>query len=368
MRGHSLIAEILCESEQEHVLLVDQATEDGIVHIAQLRVYAVEQDLYDLLPFKGDTHIHSNCSDGKEDPPVVAAFCRRIGMDFMALTDHRKYGPSLDAIAAFAGLPLDMKLFPGEEVHPPGNPVHIVNFGASRSINELFETEEYVRGVGATRAALAQSGMATPGTDLGPFASCVWCFDKIREAGGLGIFCHPYWVCNNRLDVPEYLTDLLFEHQPFGALEVTGGYHRSEVESNALQAARYYDETARGRRIPVVGASDAHGCTTGELFGWYYTIVFSRSLELEDLISSVSLLRSVAVEALPGAPVRIVGSWRLVRYAHFLVREFFPMHDELCAAEGELMLRHVRGDTSAAAEMARLQGQTASFATRCGTI
>ena len=41
-------------------------------------------------------------------------------------------------------------------------------------------------------------------------ASSIWCFDRIREFGGLGIFCHPYWLTREHYHIPGSLTDLMF--------------------------------------------------------------------------------------------------------------------------------------------------------------
>ena len=60
----------------------------------------------------------------------------------MALTDHRQYAPSLEAEQAYARIPIDLRIYPGEEVHPPDNPVHIINFGGSFSVNDLFEDRD----------------------------------------------------------------------------------------------------------------------------------------------------------------------------------------------------------------------------------
>ena len=333
------------ETEQEYILLVEAAENDVKRPIVKARVYALDSDLYVYKPYKGDTHMHTYYSDGKESPAYLASECRRIGMDFIAITDHRQYAPSLEAIAAFADVDLALRMYPGEEVHPPDNPVHIVNFGGNFSINELFKTDTYCEEVAEIESDLKKT---YSGDNLYPLASCVWCFEKIREAGGMGVFCHPYWIACNRLDVPEHLTDLLFDSQPFDVLELIGGYERYEIESNMLQVARYHEERAKGKRIPIVGASDSHGSERGSLFGWYYTIAFSPSLELTDLIESVKDLRSVAVEGLPGEPVRAFGPFRYVQYAQYLIREVFPLHDELCVDEGRLMLAYITGDKSAA--------------------
>ena len=43
----------------------------------------------------------------------------------------------------------------------------------------------------------------------------------------------------------------------------------------------------------------------------------------------------------------------------FLLREVFPLHDELCREEGEWMEAHLRGDATAAERLAAAQGRTA---------
>ena len=336
--------------EQEYVL----SLEGPDLQKAEFRLFALEADLFARKPYKGDFHMHTHYSDGIESPAYVAASCRKIGMDFMAITDHRKYAPSLEAIAAFDGVETALRIYPGEEVHPPDNWVHILNFGGGFSVNALFKEERYRAEVEAIMAALD----LPEGVDRYPYASCVWCYEQIRAGGGLGIFCHPYWFSNKRYDVPQYLTSLLLERQPFDALELIGGYHRYEIESNTLQVARYQEERSRGKRIPIVGVSDSHGCETGALFGWYYTVAFSPSTDLPDLVQNIKDLYSVAVEALPGETARAFGPFRLVRYAQYLLREIFPAHDRLCVEEGRLLLTHTAGDPSAAPALAAIKART----------
>ena len=116
-----LEAEILLETEQEYVLAVRPSGAGEDTPVLEFRLYALNDDLFPLTPYKGDLHMHSDRSDGREHPAVVAAACRRIGMDFIAITDHRLYRPSIEAIEAFAGFATEMLMVPGEEVHPPEN-------------------------------------------------------------------------------------------------------------------------------------------------------------------------------------------------------------------------------------------------------
>lgn len=349
-------AEFLAEGE--YVLLLNADQGERSRNFTEFRLYALDDDLFNRRPFKGDMHMHSNRSDGLESPAYVAAACRRIGMDFMAVTDHAQYAPSLEAIKAFQNIPIDLQIFPGEEVHSPDHPVHIINFGGRFSVNDLFDEPIY----GAEVQQIAnQLPPIHAGINRKTYASCLWTFDKIRQANGLGILCHPYWVSLHRYDVPAALTEVLLSHQPFDALELIGGYYPHESDSNLLQVARYHEARSKGKRIPIVGVSDAHGCEREYLFGWYYTIVFSPSNKLPDLIQSIKDGYSVAVENLPNQSVRSHGPFRFVRYAQFLLHHVFPEHDELCVEEGRLMLSSLAGISQAEEKLASLQGRTPAF-------
>ncbi len=268
VRGDAVAVEFTPDREQEYVIQVTAVREGQPPRREEFPVYAVSADLFGLRPWKGDFHIHSSRSDGRESPAYVAAACRSIGLDFMALTDHRAYQPSLDAIAAYAGVELDLRLSPGEEVHPPENPVHIVNFGGSFSVNALFaDRARYDREV-AEGAARVEAPL-TP-EEKRHYASCLWTFDRIREGGGVSILCHPYWITGDAYNVSEALQDALYGARAFDALELIGGFFRHQMESNALQVARGQQaapRAARGRwwgsrtRTAATGGSCSAGIT-----------------------------------------------------------------------------------------------------------
>lgn len=344
--------------EQEHVFHVTRIVEDKQRVVGTFCVYSLEPDLFVRRPYKGDVHMHSYYSDGMESPAYVAASCRKVGFDFMALTDHHRYGPSLEAIAAYKDVAVDLAIFPGEEVHPPGCYTHIINFGGSFSVNELFREEDYQDEIDAL---IAKLGELPPGIEAHQYAPVVWSFDKIREGKGLGVLCHPHWVADRRYNVPQPMLDYLFETQPFDAFEVLGGV---PVEDNNLQAAYYNDQRVKGKQIPIVGVSDSHGCHKRDEFGHFgdiYTLVFSPTLELEDLIASIKDLYSVAVEIMPGEYPRVYGPFRLVKLTRFLLREYIPYHDRLCFAEGNDMLDYVQGMEGAAERLEACKGQVARF-------
>lgn len=122
------------EGEGEHFINVyeDPAAKPKFT----LSVYSLAEDMAGRLPFRGDLHMHTCRSDGKEGPATVAANYRAKGYDFTVISDHHRYYPSLEAIEAYGDL-TDLAIIQGEEVHLPLNNVHYVNFGGTFSINAL---------------------------------------------------------------------------------------------------------------------------------------------------------------------------------------------------------------------------------------
>lgn len=356
--------------EQEHH--VEILKDDKV--IVRLCVYSLLPDLCGRYPFRGDLHMHTCRSDGKQAPAIVAAEYRKNGYDFLAITDHRVYYASLEAMKAFKDVPTEYTLVPGEEIHLEGNDIHIVNFGGTFSVNALMpgdhhddvddgkdlrslngdcpdviSVDEYKRQVNE----LAEKLDIPEGIEKFTYAACVWIFNRIKDADGLGIFCHPYWI-QNVFHVPETMTEYIMTTQPFDAFEVLGG--ENYFEQNGFQAARYYDDRAKGRRYPVVGSTDSHSCVHNRNALIASTIVFAPENERKSLISSIKDLYSVAVDSI-STELRLVGETRFVRYGSFLLREFFPLHDELVYEEGRAMKDYACGDDDAAKILTAINGR-----------
>lgn len=361
--------------EQEHVVtaeIIDEKNQN-VKAIREFRLYSVKEDLYALRPFKGDFHIHSTRSDGKECPTYVAARYRQHGFDFIAISDHRKYEPSLEAISFWKRFDLDFQLYPGEEVHSPDNSVHIINFGASQSVNELFRADEakYRREVKAIMETLPE---LESGLDPFPVAASEWVFERIRENGGLAVFCHPYWYTTPNV-ICEALTSAIFQRREFDAFELIGGYYRHQSRSNNYQVARWVEERAKGNRFPVVGASDSHGTDRFEmgkdktrterldadLFDWNFTIVFAAENNVPGIVHAIRNYYSVAVSRYGEERPNLYGDFRMVKYADFLLREYFPIQQSLSEPEGSLMLAHLAGERQAETALRALKGRTGAF-------
>ncbi|MCR4683225.1 MAG: hypothetical protein K5647_07825 [Clostridiales bacterium] len=348
----------------------------------ELRVYALAADMAGRYPFRGDLHMHTCRSDGREGPAVVAANYRRHGYDFTVISDHRRYYPSLEARAAFGigkddRSPLtDYLIVPGEEIHLPQNDAHYVNFGGKWSINALVEPNRNcddrgnspeVRSLDGVcpepmtdaefRAMIAERAKDVPlplESERLSFAALEWEHEQVAKAGGLGIFPHPYWLCST-MQISEKFLRFVYERQPFDAFEVLGG--ESYFQHNGFQTALYYEERVRGFDPPVVGSTDSHGSTEYNRNRLVCsTLIFSPENRTDSLIDSVKKKYSVALDTI-SAEYRVVGDFRWVKYAAFLEDEYFPLHDLLTSAEGTYLKRYACGDASAEKVLLAMKGQ-----------
>ncbi|MBQ7983430.1 MAG: hypothetical protein IJ302_07665 [Clostridia bacterium] len=338
--------------------------------VVQMNLYALDADLADRLPLRGDLHIHTYRSDGHCDPAICVANYRRNGYDFIVVTDHGRYYPSLEAIRAYAGVDLALNILPGEEVHLPGTDVHIVNAGGLFSVNGLHKCKEnYYETDGALDARRFDETITPPdivteeqyaaelaqikeerladcpaNVDKDWFAVCEWAFDKIREADGLGIFAHPYWI-SDMWQMHEAFTRYMMEKHPFDAFEVLGG--ENYYQQNGFQTALYYDEYRHGRVHPIVGSTDSHNSTENNRNALICsTIVFAHENERRDILTSIKDRYSVAVDTI-STESRLVGEHRFQKYAAYLMENFYPLHDKLAQADGELMRLYYTGDADA---------------------
>lgn len=341
------------------------------IRLLEAYVYALNEDLSCRYPLRGDFHLHSNASDGNEPSPIVCANYRRKGYDFIVITDHDRYYPSLDAIAAYKGVEIPLAILPGEEVHLPGTTVHILNAGGMFSVNGLlpmkenyldtngaldrrrfdesvqppavYEMSEFWREIGEIESKLQERGDFPVTADSRSYAVCLWIFDKIHQADGLGIFCHPYWI-QDLYQIPEDFTWYMLKDHPFDAFEVLGG--ENYYQQNGLQTAMYYEEYKQGRVHPIVGSTDSHkSVASNRNWDLCSTIVFAKSNAREDILSAVKDKYSIAVDTI-SKEYRLVGEYRLQKYAAFLMKNYFPIHDKQTLTDGELMYQYVTGNAT----------------------
>jgi len=338
-------------------------------------VYTLAHDMKGRIPLRGDLHLHTRRSDGRESPAVVAANYRGHGYDFTVISDHRRYYPSLEAIKAFGDL-TDLNIVPGEEVHLPLNDVHYVNFGGTYSINALVKPSmndekngddikyRSLNGVAPDPmseeefcAMIAERAKNVPReheSERLSFAVMEWIYEHIQANGGLGIFPHPYWLCQ-MMQLPEDYTEFIYEKAPFDAFEVLGG--ENYYPHNGFQTGLYYEMKAKGIDHPVVGSTDSHGSTEHNRNALICsTIVFAKANTREALIDAIKNKYSIAVDTI-SEEYRLVGDFRLMKYASFLMENYFPIHDLACSSEGYYMKQYAVGDKRAEVVLKAMKGQ-----------
>lgn len=321
--GEELVLELVFPQEDRYICRVYV----GEKVAETLEIYALEEDLFGKNPYKGDNHMHTRFSDGKDSPEYMAAAACRNGYDYCVITDHRVFEPSLQAKAFFEKTGVDFLVIPGEEVHSPDNPVHLINMGGSESVNDWwrYHEDEY-------RAAVDEEmkNITEPMTDKDRYAAAASqvMFDRIRSVNGVSIFCHPNWIEGVVFHQHEDVTDYLFDHKRFDVLELIAG---GAYEIGTQMQVAYYQDLPK---MPVVGNSDAHGCFGGGLEPGNYTVVFADALEEEAIKDAVRSGCCVA-----GNEGKLYGDYRLVKYAYFLHKNFYPKHFKKRFALGAWMLR-----------------------------
>jgi predicted metal-dependent phosphoesterase TrpH len=307
-------------------------------------VYALEQDLLELQVFKGDTHLHSTCSDGESPPFEVAVNYRMAGFDFIALTDHHRMWPSVEVKEAVEKLTDQFTVIRAEEVHNANmGYFHIVNLGGSFSVNTVIE-EDYARVDGEVET-LMETMEFPPEADPKACAWRKWIADKIHEGGGVAVMAHPFWTCFDEYNVQSADMAYAWRNGHFDALEVLAG---NPMDGDNLTVALWADLRAEGVRIPVVGASDAHNCTSGsEYFNHHFSLVFAK--DREDLLNAICQERAVAVNRRTDTDFFVFGSFRLVKYARFLLDCYYPGYYRLTQRHGQAMAAE-SGETLAKTE------------------
>ncbi len=301
-----------------------------------MEMYSLKPDLYELRPYKGDLHLHTNHSDGLECPETVAANYRKAGYDFIAITDHHKYTAAQVANTAYAGLATNFVIYNGEEVHNNHmGQMHVVNFDSASSVNELIlnDRENTLAEIEEIKNSPELEG-AFDKTDI---AWRIWTYRKIKESGGLAIFAHPYWdVCNMEHSTEETV-NYVFKNGLMDVFEIFGGCTHS---GNNLQSVLYHEMRAQGYDYPIVASTDAHSSLEHGVseFAIAYTVAFAENAAA--IRKAVEKGYTVGVQNEKNQLPNISGKLRFSKYASFLIDNYFPLHDELCFAAGMLMKKY----------------------------
>jgi hypothetical protein len=329
------------DEEMEYVLSLRK---DGKL-VQDFYLYAVESDLYELTPLRGDFHSHSYRSDGLRDAVAHAGHYREQGYDFVALTDHNRYYPGGESDEVFAGVNTGFARVFGEEVHCPGSVVHIVHVGGKESVAERYVLDKS----GTYNAEIVEYEAKVPSfvpeKYKAKYARAMWACDAIHKVGGLAIFAHPYWRLNVKCyNVCDELSEMLLTSGMFDAYELVGSMGYAGVN---LSVSHWAQLRANGLKISVVGSSDVHKIEKSPDFPVHFTVCFAKSNDNDSIIEAIKNGYSVAVETADSGydlQHRCYGEHRLVMYAHFLLKNYFPERMRIIEGEGVSMRQYAMED------------------------
>ena len=336
------------ENYKEHWWPKIEAPKRGI----DLFVYSLSDDLYNRRVLRGDLHVHTSASDGDDSAQAVCAVYRKAGRDFLAVTDHHVYNASKHAKEKLSFVK-NFHVLCGEEVHNRYvGAFHMVNVGSDYSVNEIYLSDPDR----VEKEAMALEGEVEipQGLDKHEYLHRVWLYRAIKKSGGFAVFPHPFWSVGY-LNTSTKMSEAIIKNGLCDAFEVLGG--TGSVARNNMQLALYNDLRAQGYDIPIVGSTDSH-----QVIGCEYTaastVVFA---ENDDILSAVRDKYSVAVESVTGEQMRVYGKRRLVFYTHFLLQNYFPLHDELCAVSGTNLCQYFMGNDDAKADVVRAEEKIEQF-------
>lgn len=353
--------------EQKHAITLKRPQEDldstpykNITHRSRrhentdalLQVYSLDSDLYGMRCFKGEVHCHTYESDGIQDVRHTVGNYRTAGYDFMAITDHYISMPSEKAKKIFDTAPVDMTLLLGEECHVPTEQIHAVYIGGSESVSAYFRDHTDA----AEQEMLAIEAQLNLPVHINrrDYAWRVWIARKAQEFGGIAILTHPHWIWFDTYFMASAITQQLLADEVYDALDITD-------EEADTTVALWAETQAQGHRIPVVGCTDSHYTDANNPHRparGGYTLVFAPDRSEHSLLDAIRNNRSLAVNA-TGDPARIQGPYRLVKFARFLLDNYYPIYQRLCHNQGVILSEY---STESNPLLAMLNDRSEAFA------
>ena len=302
-------------------------------------VYALDDDLYGKQFYKADFHMHTTYSDGYEPPELVVSSARRCGMDIIAVTDHNAFEGSVVARRKAEEMGLDMTVVLGEEYSLEFSPMHILALGTQKPIERKYLTKQVID-MEKTQKIISECRNLK--CDVEAYACTQVLLDEVAKLDGISILAHPYWkpigLDGSRMDTPENLYIELGKDRRFSGIELVSGSQEGEYNVSNLQALLARDILGDFGGAPIIGITDSHYYTTDPICGKHFTIVISDDKEEQNVLDALKNGNSVAVEMAGDVPL-CYGAHRLVKFAQFLIKYYFPERDKNAALESEKVIR-----------------------------
>lgn len=332
-KDNTLAIPFLFDREDMYSVNVFYLLDEEEILLVSSNVYAVNRDLYECKYYKADFHMHTTYSDGYEPPELVVASARERGMDIIAVTDHNAFSGSVAARKKAADMRLDMTVILGEEYSLEYSPMHILALGTEEEIDRKYLTKQ-VLDMPETKKILESD--PTLSCDAEVYACTQVLLDQVSKIGGISILAHPYWkpisFNGSRKDTPENVYIELGKDKKFAGIEIVSGSPDGEFNVSNLQASLARTILGSFDDLPVIGITDSHSYTTDSISGKHFTIVFSESKSEDCVLEALRKGFTVAVELVNGVPL-CYGEHRLIKFADFLLKNYFPARDLVAQKE-----------------------------------
>ena len=359
----TIVVKVPLRGEHEHTFCFYLPRKKGVktAEMRQVTVCTLAPDAFRLRPFKGEFHQHSSLSDGRTDPRNHVQYARAAGLDFVAVTDHRKNEQNAIVAAVAKDSGCGLVTYRGEEMHNVSAILHSVCLGAPEVMSIGQRTPELVAGAEPILRELRRELPEMHNSERRSLAEALYIARRARSKGAVLIYCHPHWRPQGRYNTPPEFTRYILTHDYFDAVEISNGQFGHH---NQFTAALLYEIAAeKGKRWPVVSASDLHNVSNIEVLKRNYNILFAPNCSFAEFKTGLRSYRVVAaVETMTiskkhSRPM-FFGSWRLVKLAAFLDNiGYWKRHDKLAAAQAPLLQKFLAGDKSVVPELRKIAAE-----------
>ena len=353
----TIVVTVPLRGEHEHTFSFHLPRKKGEKNpeMRQVTICTLAPDTFQLRPFKGEIHQHSNVSDGRTDPRNHVQYARAAGLDFVAVTDHwhSEQNPIVAAAAKDSGCGL--VTYPGEEMHNVAHVLHSICLGAPKVMSIRERNAELVKGADPILRELRMELPDMHDSERRSLAEALYIARRARKHGAVLIYCHPHWRPGGRYNAPPEFTRYILTHDYFDAVEIANGQFNHD---NYLTAALLYElAAATGRRWPVVSASDNHNVSNVDRLRRNCNIIFAPNASFPEFKKALREHRLVAAvdtvnwSKKSSHPI-LFGSWRFVKLATFLENiGYWKRHDKLAAGQAPLLQKFLAGDRSVVPEL-----------------
>ena len=359
----TIVVKVPLRGEHEHSFFFYLPRKKGEKNpeMRKVALYTLAPDAFRLRPSKGEFHQHSNYSDGRTPPRDHIRYARAAGLDFVAVTDHRRHDQNAIVAAAAKDSGSGLVTYPGEEMHNVSNILHSICLGAPAAMSVRERTPELTAESKPILEELRRELPAMHDSERRSIAEALCIAKRARRNGAVMIYSHPHWHPNGRYNAPPGFTRSILTRDYFDAVEITNGqvYH-----DNYLTFALLYEiAAATGRRWPVVSASDCHNVKNVQALKRNYNILFAPDCSFAEFKKGLKEYRVVAAAetfTLNRKSTRptLFGSWRMVKLATFLEDNgYWRKHDKLAAAQEPLLEKFLAGDKSVIPEIRKLAAE-----------